>query len=77
MGIVRDGRISDLGDHHKMIEVIEGQLDPQIQEAINDISNSFKMIENLKDVTIYNTKSLIKFHKLRIKFCLQALLKVV
>jgi len=60
-----------------MIEVIEGKLDPQIEEAVNDISNSFKMLKNLEDLTIYDTKELIKFHKLRITFCLKALLKVV
>lgn len=76
MGIVGDGRIFDLGDI-KMIEVVEGKLDPQIEEAINDISDSFKIIKNLGDVTIYDTKELIKFHKLRITFCLKALLKVV
>lgn len=59
------------------LEEIEGKLDIQIQEAINDITNSFKMLENLKEVTIYDTKHLIKFHKLRITFCLKALLKVV
>jgi len=60
------------------IESIEGKLDPQIQEAINDISNSFKMISNLTDPELtYDTKSLIQFHKFRIRNCLKALLKVV
>ena len=59
------------------LEEIEGKLDIQIQEAINDITNSFKMLENLKDVTIYDTKELVKFHKFRIRNCLIALLKVV
>ncbi len=62
------------------IESIEGKLDPQIQEAINDISNSFKMITNLTDPELtymYETKSLIEFHKFRIRNCLKALLKVV
>ena len=62
------------------LEVIDGKLDIQIQEALNDISNSFKMIENLSDpglVYMYDTKSLIRFHKIRIKNCLDALSKIV
>jgi len=59
-------------------ETIEGKLDIQIQEAINDITNSFKMIENLSSLHgSFNTVELIKFHKFRIKNCLKALLKVV
>lgn len=58
------------------MELIEGELDIQVQEALNDISNSFKMINNLTDpelVYLYPTKGLIKFHKTRILNCLDGL----
>jgi len=62
-----------------MSDTIEGvELDIQIQEAINDISNSFKMIVNLTSLHgSFDTVELIKFHKFRIRNCLKALLKVV
>ncbi len=61
-----------------MTETIQGNLDVQVKEALSDISNSFKMIDNLTDpelVYMYDTKSLIKFHKIRIKNCLTGILR--
>lgn len=60
------------------MQTVEGELDIQVQEALNDIANSYKMISNLKDKDvkkIYNGKELIDFHRTRIKNCLLALLE--